>query len=1061
MIQSTQKTIGLHWLLLACALLCATAVHAEDPLFEPLIKNDGTEASEENPKELKAEEDPNAPLEKDGGEPKIRLEDGEVVIDRGGAERVIDPDDASISPVERDADPDIEEVVIIGIQRALNSALEEKRQTTNLTEIINAENVGKLPDENVAEVLENIPGVQIERNGGIGSQVSIRGSDQNRVEIDGRGTVSDGEDRGGVRFADLPAALVRSLTVTKVPTADMIEGSIGGTINVKTYRGLKLKEPLVVGTFLGEYADNSGAWNQNYSSTMGDKFETPAGDMGAIFTVSYIAKDVREDRLRVSPAVRAGANGQPQDFPPAVLTPDGQFRPYFYPGFSDTEYLARERNNITTQGSLEWQAKDSFKIFAEGTYTHVNNADTNQTAFASYGDDASFDPRPPFEPSSRELNGLDEATFGYRQLGDFIVPVMTSGVIAGGQAEGRRTFTPNPTRYDDGLQIRPSSRYQRRNTDTYVAAIGGEWLDDDWLIEFEANASGSYSNTDQLNVNFQYNDPNSAFGTPASSVDFNSINARVRVPFEYRNFGNTLAFGPVAGTPRAANLLNPDYYSLYVARDTFTEFDNDLYAQRIDIERFVDNPFLTSINLGFRSSQRSTERTVTALTTDAFPGVAGPTLGNFLIPTPGDFFRFDPQGQYLSDFLTADGSQTDALREELESVAGLGTNDKLAPPQGFTVDEKTYAGYGRIDFDTDLMIWPVRGNLGVRFVHTDQTAFGSQLNDDQTFSPISVKQSYSNWLPSLSVIVAPVDKVQIRFGYASTMRRPDFAQLAPTFNYPLNGGQAVRIGNPDLQPSTIQQVDLGVEWYFRKGSVLSAGYFYKGLEQVIGQEFQSRGARPPPVGTAKYPIICNPIAVSDTPPDPALCPNGGVPVDQIRFVNQPGGRIQGFEVAFQHYFNYLPQPFRGLGIVANYAYQDGQRDATFTINPVWQNQGVPAQFPLNFRGLSEHSYNITVYYEKPKYGFSGRVRYTWRSGFLLQDASDVSNGGPLYRDARGQLNAQISYRLPGSWDHFTLLLWGVNLTKAITSETALFPTGPTVRVSDSDRRVSIGLRARW
>ena len=73
----------------------------------------------------------------------------------------------------------------------------------------------------------------------------------------------------------------------------------------------------------------------------------------------------------------------------------------------------------------------------------------------------------------------------------------------------------------------------------------------------------------------------------------------------------------------------------------------------------------------------------------------------------------------------------------------------------------------------------------------------------------------------------------------------------------------------------------------------------------------------------------------------------------------------------------------------------------------------------------------------------------------------LADGGPLYRDARGQLNAQISYRLPGSWDHFTLLLWGVNLTKAITSETALFPTGPTVRVGDSDRRVSIGLRARW
>ena len=129
----------------------------------------------------------------------------------------------------------------------------------------------------------------------------------------------------------------------------------------------------------------------------------------------------------------------------------------------------------------------------------------------------------------------------------------------------------------------------------------------------------------------------------------------------------------------------------------------------------------------------------------------------------------------------------------------------------------------------------------------------------------------------MSVIVAPVDKFQIRFGYASAMRRPDFAQLAPTFRFPLNEGEAVRIGDPNLQPTTFQQVDLGLEWYFQKGSVISIGYFYKTLNQVIGIDYQFDDQTGP---DAKYPVVCNPIAVGDTPPNPTLCPNGGVPANK-------------------------------------------------------------------------------------------------------------------------------------------------------------------------------------
>ena len=85
---------------------------------------------------------------------------------------------------------------------------------------------------------------------------------------------------------------------------------------------------------------------------------------------------------------------------------------------------------------------------------------------------------------------------------------------------------------------------------------------------------------------------------------------------------------------------------------------------------------------------------------------------------------------------------------------------------------------------------PIKGNFGVRFVHTDQTAAGNQLNNDQTFSPISVNQNYNNWLPSASMIISPLEQVQLRLGYAQILRRPSFAQLAPTFEYPLNENQA-------------------------------------------------------------------------------------------------------------------------------------------------------------------------------------------------------------------------------------------------------------------------------
>ena len=136
-------------------------------------------------------------------------------------------------------------VVVKGIRSSLANALEEKRAADNLVEVIQAEDIGKLPDQNLAEVLENVTGVQITREAGVGTGVQIRGTNANRTEINGVSTVGSGAGRGGISFEDVSASMIAAVEVTKAPEAKTIEGSVGGTINLRTIRPLALNERLL------------------------------------------------------------------------------------------------------------------------------------------------------------------------------------------------------------------------------------------------------------------------------------------------------------------------------------------------------------------------------------------------------------------------------------------------------------------------------------------------------------------------------------------------------------------------------------------------------------------------------------------------------------------------------------------------------------------------------------------------------------------------------------------------------------------------------------------------
>lgn len=149
---------------------------------------------------------------------------------------------AQIEGPERD--DEVDEIIVTGYRQSLRDALEEERASDNLVEVIEAVDIGKLPDQNLAEVLENVTGIQITREAGVGTGVQIRGTNDNRTEINGVSTVASGASRTGIDFEDVSAAIVSSVVVTKVPEAKTIEGSVGGTIDLRTIRPLDLDDML-------------------------------------------------------------------------------------------------------------------------------------------------------------------------------------------------------------------------------------------------------------------------------------------------------------------------------------------------------------------------------------------------------------------------------------------------------------------------------------------------------------------------------------------------------------------------------------------------------------------------------------------------------------------------------------------------------------------------------------------------------------------------------------------------------------------------------------------------
>lgn len=955
---------------------------------------------------------------------------------------------------QQELNEDVEVIEVSGIRASLASAMNEKRFKNNLVEVIEAEDIGKLPDQNLAEVLENITGIQITREAGVGTGVQIRGTDANRTEINGVSTVGSGAGRSGIDFEDVSAAIIAGLEVTKSPDAKTIEGSVGGTINLKTIRPLQLNEQLAAFRVQGENSSltTDSNFQPRISGTFGDNWDTDHGTVGIVISGSYAEQDVtafrpRADRDNIITSDSGVASAQSFDFLPIQ---------FFVQDYDNFEY---ETKNLV--GTIEWAPNDNTKFFFDAIINDQERLQESSRVQAS-GVSALNDVSVP-----DEFETINFGSLGGTNLGSI-------------QAALRGVIPVDLENDDDDPNLRFSSDTNSRVTKSEIFRLGGEWQGEKWSVFAEVASTSSDTTTPSFNTTLNFINPN-------APLDAGGANDNA-VPFAYDLSGGALTFGIADGAeyaPTAEQLLDPNNVVLRdvnIGRDTTENFED---AFRVDFTYYVDT-MITSVDFGYRYNKSGSKReeignNVNLRSMEDSP--RGSLFSELLVAGPDNFNDADGRELYVADFLLIDSEQVSsnpdavlaALQQALETH---GSGETLDEPTSsstgfFDIEEETHALYAQANFEYEMF----RGNFGVRYLQTDVTSVGNSVtvdeNGDELVSRVTNNGDYDFILPRFNLVADVTDDIVLRFGAGKDIRRPNFNDLSTSVTFSTSPNPNVAIGNPNLTPEEVISYDLAAEWYFAEASVISVGIFHKTRKDLFVDQIVS-AAEDPVTGYRDLTDPCegggifNPIADINV-----FGPNlgTGVCVGTETKINDTGETTQkGIEFAVQYDLSGFESELgwaSGFGVLANYTIQEfdggeAENIATSRAGQVFaattgSDQEVSAvQGLLN---LSENAYNITLYYEK--FGLSARMRYTWREAYRTDDFGSTSSfpwGFPAVQADRGQLNASVTYDVN---ENLNIGVEAVNITESEVEQYCVNEGALLCFQGLTDRRITLGANYRF
>ncbi|MDO9607526.1 MAG: TonB-dependent receptor [Brevundimonas sp.] len=835
---------------------------------------------------------------------------------------------------------EIDEIVVTGsYRRSLEQAVEIKRDNIGFSDSIVATDVANFPEQNLAEALQRIPGVTIERNKGLGQRVSVRGlpSEFTFVSINGLATASGSGGRD-VEFDIFASEIIQQVTVQKSPRAADEEGGIAGSVNISTARPFDYAGRRVVGSVEGAYNSISEEVDPKIAFLASDTW----GDFGALVSFSTARRTNRTDSesgINFRPMSRflATSTGSRGTQAAAVLLRDAGIS---VPNRADTNVTNRiifqdkvgDRAYLNTQDqwggtvALQYRPSSNFSLAFDAMIGGYETTEDEYDAAA-------------YSASSRStLETIHE--YDATTLADYGMVVL-------------RDVSYTATQHE------MLSKERINNTDYQQFGTELNWSGDSWKLHAIAGYSGAEKTLDYSNLKHTAYAPSRTRWTAEGGETIKSAN------------------------PASIDMYNsPSSYLFEGYETTYEEINDDKYAAQVDFTKYLDFSFfpaLKSVQVGGRYTDKSKERQYGSLTIQGsgagLVDYLGRPMSQSELTTIGDLV---PGGSYSIRDLTWSQVSNDYARRTFR-YDGFYTPFNVG--DYYEVTEEVLAAYAMADLEFDLGPVPVSVNGGARYVDTSITSSGyHQIQNPNgttgyTPEPVSSDGSYDKVLPSLNITADLTDSLIFRAAASETLIRPALTDLAYKRTASWNSFRFTD-GNPNLKPTYAKQWEVGLEQYLGDGGLLAVSYFWKEIESVVRQAL---------TGTVPNVTKYNANGSID----------GVYTFDVYQPINEPGSyEVSGVELVAVVPFGQFYAPLEGFGINANYTVLDssltgsstlgiptppvGLADNTYNVTLFYENTKFQARASYNFKDKYVESIGYEMY-------------PIWREGYGQLDLSASYN----------------------------------------------------------------------
>ncbi|MFV8782353.1 TonB-dependent receptor [Microbulbifer sp. SA54] len=669
----------------------------------------------------------------------------------------------------------VEEVVVTGIRGALQQSLDVKRDATSIVDAISSEDIGKFPDKNVADSLQRIPGISVDRIWGEGRDIFVRGTDStlNRTLMNGQNVASaywwanDNPSRG-FNYSILASELVSALEVYKSPEARHDEGSIGGMVNVLTRKPMDLDPMTINLSTEGVYSELPDKWDPQVSGLVSWKNE--AETFGLLASFNSQQRTMRRDGLEVFPT---------NDLYDVTDQNGNVTEDVYVPWGGGSAIFQQDRQRDTANITLQFRPNDRWDLAMNYVGSDMDMDNSNQNYLFVAGGykipngDAVTDPV--FIPTSD----------GYQAL--------VGGVIENA----------------DSIGVADEPIVRESFVESEVFDLSGDYEGDAWQLHLQAgNTTAKGGSTLDRNYWFE--------GNAAEDLNFGPNTNEFSFPGIDTLDGSALHLN-------AANLR--DWVRIMEDEETYLQADANFDVQL---------GFVTAIKTGLKLRDHTIENnrqngSVDVSNPDIAEQVAALNAITLADVSRGASPSLHGEGATSGSLTQYAFLDKGLAREKVDSILDSGVMTYSEDQRAYyKINEDITAAYVQAEFENG----PLRGNFGVRLVDTDQTSH-AYIDGERG----SVSRSYREALPSVNVIYDLSEEVILRAAASRAMARPTFQNLSSNIVINATSGTATA-GNPMLDPVFADQFEFGAEWYFSDASLLAATYFNKALSTFVFQNTQ-------------------------------------------------------------------------------------------------------------------------------------------------------------------------------------------------------------------------------